>query len=120
MTGERVLVIDDHPGFRRTLRRLLETEGWTVVGEAADGASAVAMGATLRPDIVLVDIGLPDVDGFEVAERLARMPDGGPTIVLISSRDATAYDTRLATSAAVGFLTKGDLDGAALHALLGR
>jgi len=116
MTGGRVLLVDDHAGFRATARRLLESEGWTVVGEAADGASAVAAAARLRPDLVLLDIGLPDFDGFAVAERLAGA--GAPDIVLISSRDRAAYAERIVSSAAVGYIAKADLDGEGLRALL--
>ena len=116
MTGKRILVVDDHGGFRATARRWLESEGWTVVGEARDGASALLAAATLRPDVVLLDIGLPDMDGFVVAERLAG--DGAPDVVLVSSRDPGAYAGRVATSAAIGFIAKEDLDGDGLRALL--
>ena len=119
MTAGRVLLVDDHAGFRATARRLLESEGWTVVGEAADGRSALASAARLRPDLVLLDIGLPDLDGFAVAERLAGAADaGGPDVVLISSRDRAAYADRIASSAAVGYIAKDDLDGDGLRALL--
>ena len=116
MTGGRVLLVDDHAGFRATARRLLESEGWIVVGEAADGASAVAAAARLRPDLVLLDIGLPDLDGFAVAERLAGV--GAPDVVLISSRDQAAYAGRIASSSVVGYIAKDDLDGEGLRALL--
>ena len=116
MTGGRVLLVDDHAGFRATARRLLELEGWQVVGEAIDGASAMSAAATLRPDLVLLDIGLPDLDGFVVAERLAA--EGTRGIVLVSSRDRGAYGDRVALSAAAGFIAKGDLDGDGLRALL--
>jgi DNA-binding NarL/FixJ family response regulator len=116
MSGGRVLVVDDHDGFRSTARRLLEAEGWEVVGEAADGATAIAAAIDLRPDLVLLDIGLPDIDGFAVADRLAA--DGAPAIVLVSSRERAAYGHRLASSAAAGFISKGDLDGVGLRAIL--
>ena len=121
MTAGRVLLVDDHAGFRATARRLLESEGWTVVGEAADGVSALASAARLRPDLVLLDIGLPDLDGFAVAERLmgaGAAGAGAPDVVLISSRDRAAYADRIASSAAVGYIAKDDLDGEALRALL--
>ena len=121
MTAGRVLLVDDHAGFRATARRLLETEGWTVVGEAADGMSALASAARLRPDLVLLDIGLPDLDGFAVAERLVSAGTAGagaPDVVLISSRDRAAYADRIASSAAVGYIAKDDLDGERLRALL--
>jgi len=121
MTAGRVLLVDDHAGFRATARRLLESEGWSVVGEAADGVSALASAARLRPDLVLLDIGLPDLDGFAVAERLVGADTaraGAPDVVLISSRDRAAYADRIASSAAVGYIAKDDLDGEALRALL--
>ena len=118
MTRPTVLVIDDHGGFRATARRLLERDGWWVVGEASDGRTGLAASAALTPDVVLLDIGLPDVDGFEVAERLAA---GGhpPSIVLISSRDAETYRERVRSSPASGFVAKHELDGALLRSLVG-
>ena len=83
----RVLIVDDHDGFRASARALLEAEGFAVVGEAADGIGALAAVERLRPDVVLLDVQLPDLDGFAVAERLAAAPDP-PRVVLISSRDA--------------------------------
>ena len=118
MTRPTILVIDDHGGFRATARRLLERDGWSVVGEAADGRTGLAAAASLEPDVVLLDIGLPDVDGFTVAERLATGA-GAPSIVLISSRDAETYRERVRSSPAAGFVAKQDLDGTALRSLLG-
>jgi DNA-binding NarL/FixJ family response regulator len=120
MRAPTVLVVDDHAGFRATARRMLERDGWAVVGEAADGSTALTEAAALQPDVVLLDIGLPDVDGFGVADQLASQPAGGPAIVLISSRDRSAYGDRLAASPALGFVAKDDLDGPALRALLAR
>ena len=116
MTGRRILVVDDHPGFRATARRWLEAEGWTVVGEAPDGASALALAAALRPDVVLLDIGLPDMDGFAVAEGMTG--ETAPDVVLVSSRGLDAYAGRVAASVAVGFIAKEDLDADVLHAVL--
>jgi len=117
--ARRVLIVDDHAGFRATLRRVLEADGWAVVGEAADGSSAIRLAAELRPDVVVLDIGLPDIDGFAVTDRLARPDDGAaPAVVLVSSRDARAYGDRLAASTARGFVAKGDLDGRSLGAVV--
>jgi DNA-binding NarL/FixJ family response regulator len=112
-----VLIVDDHPGFRGWARAVLQAEGFGVVGEAADGAAAIEAVRALRPDVVLLDVQLPDMNGFEVAQRL-RGDGADKTVVLISSRDAADYGSRIATSPGVGFLAKADLSGAALAALL--
>ena len=85
-----VLIVDDHAAFRTSARALLQAEGFDVIGEATDGAEAVEAVVALRPEIVLLDIQLPDLDGLTVAEQLAAAPDP-PAVVLISSRDAAAY-----------------------------
>jgi DNA-binding NarL/FixJ family response regulator len=113
-----VLIVDDHAAFRASARALLEAEGFDVVGEAADGAGAVEAVAVLRPEIVLLDIQLPDLDGLAVAERLAAGQDA-PVVVLISSRDAAAYGPRLTKARARGFIPKSGLSGEALAALVG-
>lgn len=113
-----VLIVDDHPGFRSAARALLEADGFEVVGEAADGESGLAAAARLRPGLVLLDIQLPDLDGFAVAERLASS-QSPPAVVLVSSRDSSAYRRRLADSPARGFVAKSDLSGAAVAALVG-
>lgn len=115
--GPTVLIVDDHPAFRSLAMALLESEGFEVVGEAENGAAAIAAAKVLRPAVVLLDIQLPDLDGFEVAERLAGLP-AAPAVVLISTRMATAYGARLETTAARGFIPKTSLSGAALAALV--
>jgi DNA-binding NarL/FixJ family response regulator len=112
-----VVIVDDHGGFRSSVRALLEAEGFEVVGEAEDGVSALAAVDQFRPGIVLLDIQLPDIDGFEVAERLAQASDP-PAVVLISTRDISAYRRRLAGSPARGFITKSELSGNALSAFV--
>jgi DNA-binding NarL/FixJ family response regulator len=113
-----LLIVDDHAGFRSLARRLLTSGGFEVVGEASDGQAAVTAARRLRPDVVLLDIQLPDLDGFEVTARLA---DGGagPVVVLTSTRDRADYGERVAQSGARGFLPKAELSGAALQAFLG-
>src|SRR5262249_1276814 len=112
-----VVIVDDHDGFRSSVRALLEAEGFEVVGEAGDGVSALAAVDRLHPSIVLLDIQLPDIDGFEVAERLAQAGDP-PVGVLVSTRDIPAYGRRLAGSPARGFISKSELSGNALSALV--
>ena len=115
--GPTVLIVDDHPAFRASAGALLEAEGFTVIGEAADGGAALAAAARLRPDVVLLDIQLPGLDGFAVAERLAATPSP-PAVVLISSREALAYGPRLGAAPARGFIAKRELSGATLAALV--
>ena len=113
----RVLIVDDHDGFRSAARLMLENDAIRVVGEVEDGERAMAAASTLRPDVVLLDIYLPDADGFQVAETLARLPTP-PTVVLISSHPIADVRARVARSAAVGFLAKHELSGPALRALV--
>jgi len=110
--GRTVVIVDDHAAFRSAARAILQAAGFDVVGEAADGASAIAAVAELRPDVVLLDIQLPDVDGFEVARRL---PDG-QVVVLTSSRGASSFRRRLAANPAWRFIPKSDLSGETLAA----
>jgi CheY-like chemotaxis protein len=114
-----VLVVDDHSGFRARARLLLEAEGYEVVGEAADGEAALAAAGRLRPDVVLLDVQLPGLDGFAVAERLTGGGDDVPAVVLTSSRDWADSPELVASSGARGFLRKDVLSGARLQELLG-
>ena len=112
-----VLIVDDHAGFRSLARALLEAEGFQIVGEAEDAASALSAASRLRPQVVLLDIQLPDLDGFEVAERLAQAGDP-PAVVLVSTRAVSSYRRRLAGSPVRGFIPKSELSGSALSALV--
>jgi DNA-binding NarL/FixJ family response regulator len=112
-----VLIVDDHPGFRTQARALLEADGFEVVGEAVDGASALDAAAQLGPQLVLLDVHLPDLDGFEVASRLTG-GDGAPAVVLVSSRDGSDFGPLVGQSGAKGFIPKAELSGAALRALV--
>jgi DNA-binding NarL/FixJ family response regulator len=112
-----VLIVDDHRSFRVSARRLLEAEGFAVVGEAADGHEAIAAAQQLQPDLVLLDVQLPDVDGFEVATRLAALGVRSE-VVLTSNRAAADYGPTLARAAVRGFISKAELSGAALTGLL--
>jgi DNA-binding NarL/FixJ family response regulator len=112
-----VLIVDDHPSFRAGARRLLEGEGYDVVGEAVDGAGGLAAARDLRPDVVLLDVQLPDLDGFEVSSRLAT-DEAPPAVVLVSSRDGADYGSLADRSGALGFIPKSQLSGATIEALL--
>jgi DNA-binding NarL/FixJ family response regulator len=112
-----VLIVDDHEPFRDSASALLGAEGFEVVGGVGDGAAALAAVERLRPEVVLLDVQLPDLDGFAVAERLAAL-SSPPRVVLISSRDASAYGPRVRAAAARGFLAKRELSGASLAALV--
>jgi DNA-binding NarL/FixJ family response regulator len=116
---ETVLVVDDHDGFRRSMRRMLERAGYDVVGEAVDGESAITAAAHLRPDIALVDIRLPDLDGFAVAKAIRAAGSAG-SIVLISTRQRADHGERLAASNADGFIEKSDLSAKAIAAIVHR
>jgi DNA-binding NarL/FixJ family response regulator len=115
--ARRVLLVDDHPSFRRCARALLTAEGFEVVAEAADGASALALAEEFSPELVLLDIQLPDIDGFEVADRLLARDPGLP-IVLVSGRDRAEYGSAIERSGALGFVAKTDLSKEALESLL--
>jgi CheY-like chemotaxis protein len=117
VTGPRVLIVDDHDGFRAVTRTLLESEGFDVVGEAADGVDAVRATERLTPALVLLDVHLPDEDGFAVTERLAALAEP-PAVVLISSRLIADLRQRVHDSPAVGFLAKHELTGAGLRAMV--
>jgi DNA-binding NarL/FixJ family response regulator len=112
-----VLIVDDHATFRALAAELLEAEGFDVIGAAADAEGAVELALSLRPQVVLLDVQLPDRDGFAVAARLAQEAQP-PQVVLISGRDVVAYGRRVAEAPVRGFIAKRDLTGAALAALL--
>ena len=111
-----VLIVDDHAGFRRMARRMLEDGGFQVVAEAVDGAGALAAAHEHRPQLVLLDVQLPDLDGFAVAEALA-LDAFPPVVVLTSSRSSSDYGSRVGRSPARGFVPKADLSGPALAEL---
>ncbi|MBD0348574.1 MAG: response regulator transcription factor [Thermoleophilia bacterium] len=112
-----VLIVDDHPTFRATARALLASEGYEVVGEAADGRSALEAARELHPEIVLLDVQLPDIDGFEIASLLAANGSSA-AVVMTSSRDSSDFGSLVEESGARGFIPKAELSAAALSALL--
>lgn len=96
---------------------MLAAAGYQVVGEAADGESAARAAADLSPDVVLLDVQLPDITGFEAARRV-RSQAVPPAVILISSRDASDYGSRIGRSGAQGFISKSDLSARELEAIL--
>ncbi len=113
-----VLIVDDHPSFRASARRMLEADGYEVVGEAEDGVGALAAAQQLRPELVLLDVRLPDVDGFEVARRLLNASGPIPQIVLVSSHDSADLGEAIGASGARGFVPKSELSAEAIALLI--
>jgi DNA-binding NarL/FixJ family response regulator len=113
----RVLIVDDDEPFRSIARQVLTEDGFLIVGEAADGAAAIRACGELRPDVVLLDVQLPVLDGFAVATILATLSDP-PTVVLVSSRSQTDYGSRIGACRAAGYIAKAELSGVAVRRLL--
>lgn len=113
-----IVIVDDHDDFRAIATQLLDAAGYEVVGACPDGRSAIAAIAALRPNVVLLDVQLPDIDGFAVIEQLVAGAIE-PTIVLTSTREAADYADRIGRSDAVGFITKAELSARSLAELLG-
>ena len=112
-----ILIVDDHTAFRAAVRAVLEADGYDVVGEACDGRAGLTAALTLKPDIVLLDVRLPDMDGFAVALHLAATGEG-PAVIVTSSSEDPLYPARAARSGARGFVAKHDVTGAALDRIL--
>jgi DNA-binding NarL/FixJ family response regulator len=116
--AQTVVIVDDHARFRAEATELLQAAGYRVIGSCPDGRSALATIPALRPDLVLLDVQLPDLPGFEVLAALDRLP-ARPAVVLISTREAADYGARLSGSGAEGFISKAELSGPALARLVG-
>jgi two-component system chemotaxis response regulator CheY len=112
-----VLVVDDRADFRLVARMMLESGGYRVVGEAASGAEALAAAVAGSPEIVLLDVQLPDMDGFAVSRDLRRLVPS-TIVVLCSVRDADDYGARVGECGARGFLTKSALSTASFTRLV--
>lgn len=108
-----VVIVDDHADFRAQATQLLESAGYVVVGSCADGRSALDAIATLCPDVVLLDVQLPDIDGFDVMARCDSLAES-PAIVLVSTREVGDYGGRVRSSGASGFITKAELSARSL------
>jgi DNA-binding NarL/FixJ family response regulator len=114
-----VLLIDDDPAFRRLARQTLSGSGLTVVGEAATAAEGSSAARNLKPEIMLVDVGLPDGDGITLARELSALP-WGPRVVLTSVDPDAASPEEVRKSGASGFVPKQDLPGSGLDMLMAR
>ncbi len=112
-----ILIVDDHAAFRALARRLLQADGYEVVGEAPTGQAGLDAAVALAPDVVLIDVRLPDIDGFQLAGRLASSGCAA-AIVVTSSSDDPLYPKRAAASGARGFVAKHDVCGAALDRIV--
>lgn len=110
-----IVIVDDHEPFRRSARGLLELDGYRVIGEAGNGADGMEVVERLRPDVVLLDIALPDTSGLDVTEYLS---GGAVRIVLVSSRDPIDLGARVGRCGAAGFIPKDELSGERLAAVL--
>jgi DNA-binding NarL/FixJ family response regulator len=116
--AQSLLIVDDHAAFRVFAQTLLSTQGFDVAGQAEDGESALEQIDRLRPDVVLLDVQLPGIDGIEVANRLS-LHTAAPRVVLTSTREAADYGERLRLAPVMGFIPKHQLSGSALSALIG-
>jgi two-component system nitrate/nitrite response regulator NarL len=112
-----VLIVDDSAGFRAQARGLLVAAGFEVLGEAGDGLTGVRAVRELTPEVVLLDVQLPDVSGFDVARMLREEPNR-PAVILISTREASDYGRGIDRSGADGFIWKAELSARALEAVL--
>jgi CheY-like chemotaxis protein len=106
--GRSVLIVDDHAAFRATARRVLEHAGHTVIGESADGEAALADADRLHPEVILLDVRLPGIDGFAVARELATW-HAPPLVILTSTREEGAFGSRLANAPVLAFVEKRHL-----------
>jgi DNA-binding NarL/FixJ family response regulator len=116
----RFLLVDDNDAFLDAASVLLQREGMTVVGLASNTAEALRQARALRPDVILVDIGLGDENGFDLARLLAQEGHGGSAkVILISARAETDYTELIDESPAAGFLAKSELSARGIGRILG-
>jgi DNA-binding NarL/FixJ family response regulator len=113
-----LLLVDDDPTFRRLATQILRNMGIELIAEAETAAAGIAKAQSLRPEAALVDVGLPDLDGIELAHQLATLP-WRPAVVLISAdRDAAAGVDLSGANGALAFVPKDELPNAPLRSLL--
>ena len=106
MTDVRVLIIDDQLPFREASRMVVEmTDGFEVVGEAENGEDGVDMAETLRPDLVLMDVQMPGIDGLEATRRITSLPEP-PVVLVMSTHESGSYDGPAQAAGAIGFVPK--------------
>lgn len=111
-----VVIVDDHPSFRASARAMLEASGFEVIGEAADGRTALELLRILRPAVVLLDVQLPDMSGFDVCIECGDLDE--TSVVLVSSRDGSDFGDLIERSGARGFIPKAELTGEAVAAFV--
>ncbi len=116
-TVNTVLIVDDHEGYRTFLAKLLEGESLTVCGTTGDGESALDVVRDVEPDVVVLDVQLPGIDGFEVAKRIAEYPHH-PVVILTSTRDAEDFGSRIALAPVLGFVPKHEMSLVRLESML--
>jgi DNA-binding NarL/FixJ family response regulator len=117
----RCLLVDDSDAFLKAASDLLQREGMTVVGTASNSAEALRQARALRPDVILVDIGLGSESGFDLAQLLAQdVQAGRAEVILISAHAETDYAELIAESPVAGFLVKSELSAQAISRILGR
>ena len=107
----RVLIVDDQAPFREAARAVVElTDGFELAGEAETGEDAVDRARVLSPDLVLMDVNLPGIDGLEATRRILRESDGRVVVLMVSTYEADEYAPRAAEAGAAGYIPKSEFE----------